>query len=122
VAVPKGFDVPFRLDKRQASPVSAEQEKLLDRSIRTILLTSPGERVFRPTFGSWLRRMVFANMSEGAGFQAATEIRRALVAWEPRIIVRDILFRLGDNSIQLNIIWQPTGAQVDSSTTIGFEV
>ena len=122
MAVPKGFDIPFRIDKNRGSPVSVETEALLDRSIRTILLTSPGERVFRPTFGSWLRRLVFTNMSEGAAFQAAAEIRRALDAWEPRIDVRDILFSLGENSIQLEVVWQPTGAQVDSTTTIGFEV
>jgi len=122
MAVPKGFDIPFRLDKRRASPVSVEQEVLLDRSIRTILLTSPGERVFRPTFGSWLRRLIFANMSEAAAFQAAAEIRRSLGDLEPRVDVKDIIFRLDDTTIQLDVIWQPVGAQVDSSTTIGFEV
>jgi len=122
VAVPKGLDVPFRLDKRQASPVSAEQERLLDRSIRTILLTSPGERPYRPTFGSWLRRLVFTTMSQGAGYQAGAEVRRALGAWEPRIDVKDILLSLEETTIKLNIIWRANGSQTDSTTTIGFEV
>lgn len=122
MAVPKGFDVPFRLDKNQASPVSAEKEKLLDRSIRSILLTSPGERAYRPTFGSWLRRLIFANMSEGAAFQAGAEVRRALSTWETRIDVKDILFALDETTIQLNIIWRANGSQADATTSIGFEV
>ena len=122
MGVPKGIDVPFRLNKAQSSPVTVEEETLLDRSIRTILLTSPGERPYRPTFGSWLRRLVFENMSEGAALQAAAEIRRALIDWEPRIEVLDILFSLIENTIQLDIIWRANGSQLDSTSTIGFEV
>jgi phage baseplate assembly protein W len=121
VAVPQGIQVPFEVSKSRGSPVISEQEALLASSIRMILRTVPGERPFRPSFGSWLSIMVFANMTEGAAFQAAAEAKRALIAWEPRISVQDILFELVEpSSIMLTIIWSPNGAATTYRSTVEF--
>ena len=57
----------------------------VEQSIRTILLTEPGERIARPTFGAGLRRFLF----EPNGLELRTRIRetvtRALERDEPRI-------------------------------------
>lgn len=120
MAVPQGLKAPFEISKTRGAPVVVDGNALLSSSIRTILLTTPGERPFRPTFGSWLRRMVFANMTEGAAFQAASEAKRALSTWEKRIAVQDILFELGDTSIYLTVIWRPNGAASAYRTTVEF--
>ena len=121
MTAPKGIDVPFRFDDVNGSPASVEGVATLDRSIRTILLTTPGERVYRPEFGSWLRTLVFANMSTGTAFQAKAEVERALRQFEPRIEVIDVLFELvGDNRVELTINWRPNGRDLDATTTIEF--
>jgi len=122
VAVPQGLDIPFRMfASGGCSPNSIVGDAVFDRSIRTILRTFPGERPYRPLFGSYLRSVVFANMSEGAAMQASDEVSRSLARWEPRISVKEILFTLKDNSIQLTIVWSPNGRNQDSTTTIEFE-
>lgn len=121
MAVPQGIKVPFEVSTARGSPVVVEEAALLDSSIRMILRTVPGERPFRPSFGSWLPITVFANMTEGAAFQAAAEAKRALIAWEPRISVQDILFELVEPStIMLTIIWSPNGAATTFRSTIDF--
>jgi len=120
MSVPQGIKAPFEVSKTRGSPVIVQNNELLSSSIRTILLTTPGERPYRPTFGSWLRRMVFANMTEGAAFQAAAEAKRALTAWEKRITVQDILFELAETSIFLTVIWRPNGASSQFRTTVEF--
>ena len=55
MAVPQGFDLPFRMFSEGSSPNVVEGDEVLDRSIRMILLTYPGERPYRPTFGSLLK-------------------------------------------------------------------
>jgi Bacteriophage baseplate protein W len=120
MAVPQGIQVPLELSKTKGAPVIAEGNALFNSSIRTILRTVPGERPFRPTFGSWLPTMLFANLTEGTALQAAAETKRALAAWEPRITVQDILFEITDNAIFLSIVYQPNGAASAFRTTVEF--
>lgn len=121
MALPKGFDVPFHLASGGAdSPSIVEGNDALDRSIRTIVSTYPGERVYRPTFGCFARGNVFENMTRATAVQIASNIKDALRIWEPRISVRDVRFELDENTVYLTISWQPAGTQVESTTTIAF--
>ena len=120
MAVPQGYDVPFRLVKELGSPNAIEGDAVLDRSIRTILRTYPGERPYRPTFGSFLKALIFANMTEGAALQAADEVNRAITAWEPRVSIDDIQFALDDTTVFLTIKWRANGRAGDAATTIEF--
>lgn len=120
MAVPQGIRVPFQVDKVLGSPVIAEGNDYFDSSIRMILRTIPGERPFRPTFGSWLPLMLFANMTEGTAFQAAGEVKRALRVWEPRIDVQEVLFEQTDNAILLTVIYSPNGNPSSYRTTVEF--
>ena len=120
MAVPQGLKIPFEISKTRGSPVVAEGVALLDSSIRMILRTVPGERPYRPGFGSWLPSLIFANMTEGAAFQAVAEAKRALLDWEKRISVEDILFELEDTKIMLTVIWSPNGAPSHYRSTLEF--
>jgi len=122
MALPKDLDIPYQINKYEGSPVWVEGDMVFDRSIRSILLTTPGERPYRPTFGSWLRNLVFANMSKASAMQAGAEARRALATWEKRIDVREVLFELRDTSILLSIFWQANGQKLDQTTYIEFPV
>jgi hypothetical protein len=120
MAIPQGIKVPFEINKERGAPVIAEGNALFNSSIQMILKTTPGERPYRPSFGSWLRRMVFANMSEGAAFQSAAEAKRALTVWEPRITVQDILFELTDNAVLLTVVYRPNGGASQYRSTVEF--
>lgn len=100
----KGISVPFRFTKR-GYPESCIDEKCLHDSIFSVLSTIPGERVMRPTFGSYLRLILFENINRVTGLRARLEAIRALRIWEPRITVQDILFELEDTTITLHVTW-----------------
>jgi uncharacterized protein len=59
----------------------------IEQSIRLILRTNLGSRVMRPTFGADVDRYVFAPQTDQVCFQLAFDVERALLSWEPRIIV-----------------------------------
>lgn len=101
-----GLGVPFRFGSR-GYPEPAEDLDLLADSMEMILKTVPGERPHRPTFGSYLRWLLFTNMSQGSLYRAKAEARRAIEAWEPRVTVDDIRIRPVDSQIELTIIWRP---------------
>lgn len=55
------------------------------QAIWTILSTAPGERVMRPDFGCAMHELVFAPGGAGTAGMVASQVREALVLWEPRI-------------------------------------
>ena len=60
-------------------------------SIFLILSTAPGERVMRPDFGCGIYDLVFqANTAALRGLVQA-QVQSALVTWEPRIDVLDVV-------------------------------
>lgn len=60
--------------------------KTLLQDIQTLLLTIPGERVGRPTFGCDLRNQIWENIDQAA-INGAASIQTALTNFEPRIIL-----------------------------------
>ena len=119
----KGIAVNWRFGSK-GFPEPATDIELLGDSIYTILKTLPGERVYRPTFGCNLRRLLFTNMARQVKVRATTEAREAIRMNEPRVIVDDIQFDPGGpaNTIAITIWWRPLGSPAQQQrTTIQFE-
>jgi phage baseplate assembly protein W len=115
----KAIAVPMRFDAT-GYPAPAFNDTVLFQSIRTILLTVPGERVMRPTFGCWAKLILFDNLSRASATRAEFEIRRALEQWEPRIEVTGIELSLVRSQILVNISWAASDQRIKESTvTIG---
>lgn len=62
----------------------------LDRSIRVVLATAPGERVMRPQFGCRIWEMLFEPVTPGLLGEMAQAVKDALAQWEPRVAVDDV--------------------------------
>lgn len=62
-----------------------------------LLLTSPGERVMTPLFGTPLKKLIFEQNDESLELQAREMVVDAVRTWEPRIIVENIRVTSGDN-------------------------
>lgn len=60
-------------------------------SICIILRTRPGERLMRPEFGCGLDRYLFEPASVPTLRLIQEEVKRALVRWEPRIALDDVV-------------------------------
>jgi phage baseplate assembly protein W len=55
-----------------------------------LLLTTPGERVMLPAFGTNLDKFIFEQNDAQTASAVREEISRAITLWEPRIAVTDI--------------------------------
>lgn len=119
----KGIAVNWRFGPK-GYPEPATDIELLSDSIYTILKTLPGERVYRPTFGCNLKRLLFTNMSRQASVRAITEAREAIRLNETRVIVDDIQINqdADANTISMSIVWRPLGNKTQQQrTSIQFE-
>ena len=85
----RGFSWPLEVDHRGAIRLSQGPEDL-DRSIRVVLLTAPGERVMRPQFGCRIWDLLFEPVNANLLGLIAEAVRDALAQWEPRVEVEDV--------------------------------
>lgn len=58
---------------------------ILESSVKMLLITSKGERICEPEYGTKLRRIVFEQNVSGIEQQVTEEIVSALTTWEPRV-------------------------------------
>ena len=64
-----------------------------------LLMTNPYERVMLPTYGTPLRKLLFAQNDAGTVADAKRMIAASIQTWEPRIVVSDIeIFNGYDNT------------------------
>lgn len=70
---------------------------LLLQDIQQLLLTVPGERVMRPTYGCNIRNQIWENIDSAAA-NGSEAIRSALELYEPRITVTDVSSTINRNT------------------------
>jgi phage baseplate assembly protein W len=112
----RGIGVPFQFTT-EGYPRPSVDAELLGDSIFSILSTIPGERPMRPTFGSYLRRFVFMDMSRATAIQARTEVFRAINQWESRVTVLGVTFNLDTirAQIELTVTWTASGLATNAT-------
>ncbi len=66
-------------------------DQAIEKSIRLILGTAPGERPMRPEFGCRIHEYLFAPANGATAGDISREVRSALQRWEPRIGVEDVV-------------------------------
>jgi phage baseplate assembly protein W len=55
------------------------------QALLLLILTTPGERVMRPTYGCHLRRLLFSPNDDTTAGLAIHYVRSAIERWEPRV-------------------------------------
>lgn len=85
-----GVAFPLRMSVQGGLQLSSARQNLAE-SIRIILSTKPGERVYRPNFGCRLSELTFAPMNDNTLLRIRLYVEAALTQWEPRIVVDQVL-------------------------------
>lgn len=60
------------------------------QAILLLLSTTPGERLMRPDYGSYLSRLLFAPNDHTTAGLAIHYVKQALARWEPRVEVEEV--------------------------------
>lgn len=84
-----GWRFPPRFDRSFGQVGMAEEEEDIRESLFILLSTAPGERVMRPTYGCGLQRLVFETVDESLVTEIKDLIRRAVLFFEPRVVLED---------------------------------
>jgi phage baseplate assembly protein W len=88
----------YPVGQRAGHTALAQHEEDIRQAIRIILLTNPGERVMRPTFGAGLNDFLFEPVTPGTMTALETRVREALIDEEPRIDVNAVTVTADDST------------------------
>jgi len=95
-----GFAFPLQIDANGGFAL-ASYEADVEQAIFHILSTAKGERVMVPDFGCGMHELVFAPNTATQAGAVASEVRAALVRYEPRIDVLDVTVTVGGDQGEL---------------------
>lgn len=85
----RGISWPMGVDHTGALRLTSGPEDL-DRSIRIVLATAPGERLMRPEFGCRIWDLLFEPVTPNLLGLIAQAVREAVAQWEPRVEIEDV--------------------------------
>lgn len=88
--VGQGWYFPPMIDSQGGVALTSERSEI-EQAMRIIIMTVPGQRVMRPRFGCRIHELLFAPNNQSTAAQAARYVREALLMWEPRITLVDVL-------------------------------
>lgn len=75
------------ISKRSFTIVEVKDKDAISQSIESILLTTKGERVLFPTFGSELNASIFKSLNAETGEKLLTYVINLIKTWEKRIYI-----------------------------------
>ena len=84
-----GFQFPLGVNAQGGFALTDERAEV-EQAIGLVLMTSPGERVMRPSFGCRLQELLFQPNDGQTAAMAERYVEDALGMWEPRIIVQSV--------------------------------
>jgi len=91
----RGLTFPMGVDHTGSIALTSGPEDL-DRSIRVVLATAPGERVMRPQFGCRIWELLFEPINANTLGLMAQATREAVAQWEPRVELEDVQVKPDD--------------------------
>jgi len=87
--VGRGFRWPMTVDHTGAIQLT-DGAADIDRSMRIILMTAPGERVMRPEFGCRIWDLLFEPVTPTLLGLIIQAVDQAMAQWEPRVEVTEV--------------------------------
>ena len=91
--VSKGFkdiSMSFEVNPINADIIGVKNDTAIARSIRNLVLTTPGERFFNEDLGSGVSEVLFDTLDDISGAVIRDEIEETIIRFEPRVKLQDV--------------------------------
>ena len=110
----KDISMSFQSNPLNNDLIAIKNVNAITRSIRNIVLTTPGEKFFDPDFGSNVSNLLFENVDDITASHIQEEIEFSINNYEPRVKLLDVQV-IADNdnaSFDTIITYEVIGADV----------
>ena len=104
----------FKVNPLNDDLIPLKNEAAIARSIRNIVFTSHGEKIFNPEFGSEISKVLFENIDEISAISIKDEIETSIRNYEPRVNLEevDIEPNYDNNQFDVRINYRIVGIDV----------
>lgn len=105
--------VPLATDPRDGIKLNKEYMTLVQQNLKSVLLTSPGERIMDPYFGVGCRRFLFEQDHPSTYADLSARIYAQVTRYLPYIEIMDVVFQsqstgyhdIADNLVRIKVIF-----------------
>ena len=81
----KDVSASFKVNPLTNDLIAIKNETAIARSLRNLVLTTPGERFFNENLGSQVNNLLFENVDDITAMSVRTEIINVIENYEPRV-------------------------------------
>ncbi len=95
-------------------------ENAVKQSIKNLLMTDRGERLFQPNIGCDIRGSLFENIDPNTILIIKENIKTTISTYEPRCVVKNVVVssNIDDNAVKVQVIFSVINSSRDSSLTL----
>ena len=110
----KDISMSFETNPLNDDLIALKNSSAIARSIRNIVFTQPGEKIFNPDFGSRITESLFENMDEVSALAIRDEIENSITRFEPRVNVIEVkvIPNFEANEMNATIVYEIVGIDV----------
>ena len=102
----KDISMSFQSNPLNDDLIALKNTTAIARSIRNIVFTQPGEKFFKPTFGSRVTESLFENVDSSTASILRDEIRNSIKNFEPRVDLISVNVSPNVESNEMNVTIQ----------------
>ena len=113
----KDLSMSFKFNPLSGDLITLKNENAIARAVRNIVLTTPGEKLFDPDFGSSVGEILFENVDDITAVSIRDEIRSSLTNYEPRVELIDVEVEpnFDENQFDVLITYRIIGVDIPPS-------
>jgi len=110
----KDISMSFQSNPLNNDLIALKNVNAIARSVRNIILTTPGEKFFDPDFGSNVSKLLFENVDDITASQIQEEIEFSINNYEPRVKLLSVEINpdFDNNLFDTIITYEVVGADV----------
>ena len=117
--VSKGFkdiSMSFQVNPLSNDLIALKNENAIARSVRNIILTSPGEKLFDPNFGTNISDSLFELLDDISASAIKDQIQYSLETYEQRINLRNVRVEpdFENNGYDVEIVYDIIGGNIET--------
>ena len=94
----------FKVNPLTDDLIAIKNQTAISRSIRNLVLTSPGERFFNNEVGSRVNELLFENMDDLTASSVKSEIENTIENYEPRVKLLSTKVSANHDSYEFDVI------------------
>ena len=99
----KDISMSFEVNPINADIIGVKNDTAITRSIRNLVLTTPGERFFNEDLGSGVSEVLFDTLDDISGAAIRDEIEQTIIRFEPRVKLTDVKVKPDYDNNEFNV-------------------